>query len=168
MTSVMKEVAWSPGSPGSVGHLCEGERGGQETGAHTRSLRSCAKEQGKKKKNKRGSSGAGSGQRAAGSGRRAATGKSSRSARSTGARRSRTSTRRSAKSHIGPGNGEDKGVYTSMRGLLSEAFDDFDEDGSGTLTIDEFRESLRNPDVVNKLKLIDLPVSDAQELFMVW
>eukprot|EP00398_MALV-I-01_sp_L67-1_P000777 gene777-927_t len=50
---------------------------------------------------------------------------------------------------------------------LRDIFEMADEDGSGTLTIEEFHEALRNPDVVNKLKLIDLPVSDAEELFMV-
>ena len=41
---------------------------------------------------------------------------------------------------------------------LRDIFEMADEDGSGTLTIEEFHEALRNPDVVNKLKLIDLPV----------
>lgn len=56
---------------------------------------------------------------------------------------------------------------TRVLGHLRDIFEMADEDGSGTLTIDEFREALRNPDVVNKLKLIDLPVSDAEELFIV-
>mmetsp|Transcript_72368 Transcript_72368/g.192930 ORF Transcript_72368/g.192930 Transcript_72368/m.192930 type:complete len:453 (-) Transcript_72368:97-1455(-) len=50
---------------------------------------------------------------------------------------------------------------------LRDVFEMADEDGSGTLTIDEFREAIRNPEVANKLKLIDLPVSDAEELFIV-
>eukprot|EP00400_MALV-I_sp_L67-5_P000018 gene18-393_t len=56
---------------------------------------------------------------------------------------------------------------TRVLGHLRDIFDLADEDCSGSLTIDEFREALSNPDVENKLKLIDLPVSDAEELFIV-
>ena len=55
---------------GCDGHLCECERGGQETVAHTRSPRSCAKEQ--EGQQRRGQRAAGGGQRAAGSEQRAA------------------------------------------------------------------------------------------------
>lgn len=50
---------------------------------------------------------------------------------------------------------------------LRDIFEYADKDKSGTLTIDEFRNALRQPEVERKLKLIDLPVSDAEELFNV-
>ncbi|KAF4680697.1 hypothetical protein FOZ63_027093, partial [Perkinsus olseni] len=40
-------------------------------------------------------------------------------------------------------------------------------DESGSLTVEEFRQAIRNPEVESKMKLIDLPVADAEELFMV-
>jgi voltage-gated sodium channel len=48
---------------------------------------------------------------------------------------------------------------------LREIFELADKDGNGSLTIDEFRTAIRQPDVERKLKLIELPVADAEELF---
>jgi len=42
-----------------------------------------------------------------------------------------------------------------------------DKDGNGTLTIDEFEAAIQKPDVMNRLKLIELPMSDAMELFYI-
>merc|ERR1712167_552507 len=40
-------------------------------------------------------------------------------------------------------------------------------DGNGTLTIEEFEAAIQKPDVMNRLKLIELPMSDAMELFYI-
>ena len=50
---------------------------------------------------------------------------------------------------------------------LREIFEMADKDGNGSLTIDEFRTAIRHPDVERKLKLIELPVADAEELFQI-
>ncbi|KAF4677932.1 hypothetical protein FOL47_008036 [Perkinsus chesapeaki] len=50
---------------------------------------------------------------------------------------------------------------------LKDIFEMADQDESGSLTVEEFRQAIRNPEVESKLKLIDLPVADAEELFMV-
>jgi hypothetical protein len=50
---------------------------------------------------------------------------------------------------------------------LREIFEVADKDGNGSLTIDEFRSAIRQPDVERKLKLIELPVADAEELFSI-
>merc|ERR1719473_1708931 len=50
---------------------------------------------------------------------------------------------------------------------LREIFLIADKDGSGTLTIDEFEQAIQKPDVMNRLKLIELPMSDAMELFYI-
>merc|ERR1719473_408244 len=42
-----------------------------------------------------------------------------------------------------------------------------DKDGNGTLTIEEFEAAIQKPDVMNRLKLIELPMSDAMELFYI-
>lgn len=48
---------------------------------------------------------------------------------------------------------------------LREFFEESDEDASGTLSIDEVQKALKDPDAVNKLKLVDLPLEDPQEIF---
>ncbi|KAF4666282.1 hypothetical protein FOZ61_009971 [Perkinsus olseni] len=50
---------------------------------------------------------------------------------------------------------------------LKDIFEMADQDESGSLTVEEFRQAIRNPEVESKMKLIDLPVADAEELFMV-
>jgi voltage-gated sodium channel len=42
-----------------------------------------------------------------------------------------------------------------------------DEDGSGTLTLEEFEQALKKPDVENRLKLIELETKNAMELFYI-
>lgn len=48
---------------------------------------------------------------------------------------------------------------------LREFFEQSDEDGSGTLTIDEVQQAMKDPEAMNKLKLIDLPLEDPHEIF---
>jgi hypothetical protein len=50
---------------------------------------------------------------------------------------------------------------------LREIFEFADKDGNGSLTVDEFRSAIRQPDVERKLRLIELPVADAEELFTI-
>merc|ERR1711988_2069835 len=49
---------------------------------------------------------------------------------------------------------------------LREVFEVADEDGSGSLTQLEVREAIQNPEVANRLRLIDFPVEDPDEVFM--
>merc|ERR1719387_421955 len=48
---------------------------------------------------------------------------------------------------------------------LREFFEQSDEDGSGTLTIEEVQAAMKDPEAMNKLKLIDLPLEDPHEIF---
>merc|ERR1712072_1393284 len=48
---------------------------------------------------------------------------------------------------------------------LREIFEMADEDKSGTLELEEFQRSLEDPEVLKKLRLVDLPVEEAQALF---
>lgn len=48
---------------------------------------------------------------------------------------------------------------------LREFFEQSDEDGSGTLTIEEVQAAMKDPEAMNKLKLIDLPLEDPNEIF---
>jgi len=48
---------------------------------------------------------------------------------------------------------------------LREFFEQSDEDGSGTLTIEEVQQAMKDPEAMNKLKLIDLPLEDPHEIF---
>lgn len=50
---------------------------------------------------------------------------------------------------------------------LREIFDYADKDHNGSLSVDEFRSAIRQPEVERKLKLIELPVADAEELFAI-
>lgn len=50
---------------------------------------------------------------------------------------------------------------------LKEIFQVADDDGSGGITVDEFRAACSRTDVQEKLKIIDLPVQEAEELFLV-
>ena len=50
---------------------------------------------------------------------------------------------------------------------LREIFEFADKDGNGSLTVEEFRTAIRQPDVERKLRLIELPVADAEELFTI-
>merc|ERR1719456_1647444 len=50
---------------------------------------------------------------------------------------------------------------------LREVFEMSDEDGNGTLELEELQHALQRPDVLKKLRLIDLPISDAEDLFHV-
>jgi len=56
---------------------------------------------------------------------------------------------------------------TRVLNHLREIFEYADKDGNGSLTVDEFRIAIRQPEVERKLKLIDLPVADAEELFSI-
>merc|ERR1719217_1631873 len=42
-----------------------------------------------------------------------------------------------------------------------------DEDGSGTLTLEEFEQALKKPDIENRLKLIEIETKNAMELFYI-
>lgn len=48
---------------------------------------------------------------------------------------------------------------------LREFFEQSDEDGSGTLTMEEVQAAMKDPEAMNKLKLIDLPLDDPHEIF---
>jgi voltage-gated sodium channel len=48
---------------------------------------------------------------------------------------------------------------------LREFFEQSDEDGSGTLTVEEVQQAMKDPEAMNKLKLIDLPLEDPNEIF---
>jgi voltage-gated sodium channel len=48
---------------------------------------------------------------------------------------------------------------------LREFFEQSDEDGSGTLTMEEIQQAMKDPEALNKLKLIDLPLDDPNEIF---
>lgn len=50
---------------------------------------------------------------------------------------------------------------------LREIFDFADKDHNGSLSVEEFRSAIRQPEVERKLKLIELPVADAEELFAI-
>lgn len=50
---------------------------------------------------------------------------------------------------------------------LREIFELADEDKSGTLELEEFRNALEDPEVLKKLRMVDLPVQEAEALFMV-
>lgn len=50
---------------------------------------------------------------------------------------------------------------------LREIFEYADRDHNGSLTEEEFRSAIRQPEVQRKLKLIELPVADAEELFAI-
>lgn len=54
---------------------------------------------------------------------------------------------------------------TRVLNHLRDIFEYADRDGNGSLTVDEFRHAIRQPEVERKLKLIELPVADAEELF---
>lgn len=54
----------------------------------------------------------------------------------------------------------------SVLGKLREVLEQADEDGSGSLTQEEFAEALTNPEIANQLRLIDFPVDDPDEIFM--
>jgi voltage-gated sodium channel len=56
---------------------------------------------------------------------------------------------------------------TRVLNHLKEIFEYADKDGNGSLTVDEFRTAIRQPEVERKLKLIELPVADAEELFTI-
>ena len=48
---------------------------------------------------------------------------------------------------------------------LETAFSNMDEDGSGTLTLSELKESLMNPEIANRMKMIGFPVDSPETLF---
>jgi len=48
---------------------------------------------------------------------------------------------------------------------LREFFEQSDEDGSGTLTVEEVQNAMKDPDAMAQLKLVDLPLDDPQEIF---
>jgi len=54
----------------------------------------------------------------------------------------------------------------SVLAKLREVLESADEDGSGSLTQEEFAEALNNPEIANQLRLIDFPVDDPDEIFM--
>jgi len=50
---------------------------------------------------------------------------------------------------------------------LREIFEMADEDRSGTLELEEFQSALEDPEVLKKLRMVDLPVQEAEALFTV-
>lgn len=53
----------------------------------------------------------------------------------------------------------------AVYGQLREIFEDADTDGSGSLDLGEVEKATSKPEVYNKLKMIDFPVEDPQEVF---
>mmetsp|Transcript_605 Transcript_605/g.1007 ORF Transcript_605/g.1007 Transcript_605/m.1007 type:complete len:613 (+) Transcript_605:81-1919(+) len=49
---------------------------------------------------------------------------------------------------------------------LRDIFEAADEDGSGTLTLGEVQKAINKPEIYNKLKMIDFPVEDPKQIFM--
>merc|ERR1719409_416309 len=49
---------------------------------------------------------------------------------------------------------------------LLEIFEAADEDGSGTLTLGEVQKAINKPEIYNKLKMIEFPVEDPKQVFM--
>lgn len=49
---------------------------------------------------------------------------------------------------------------------LREIFEAADEDGSGTLNLAEVRKAINKPEIYNKLKMIEFPVDDPEQIFM--
>lgn len=49
---------------------------------------------------------------------------------------------------------------------LREIFESADEDGSGTLTLAEVQKAINKPEIYNKLKMIEFPVEDPKQIFM--
>jgi voltage-gated sodium channel len=49
---------------------------------------------------------------------------------------------------------------------LREIFEGADEDGSGTLTLAEVQKAIAKPEIYNKLKMIEFPVEDPKQIFM--
>lgn len=49
---------------------------------------------------------------------------------------------------------------------LREIFEGADEDGSGTLTLGEVQKAISKPEIYNKLKMIEFPVEDPKQIFM--
>jgi len=54
-------------------------------------------------------------------------------------------------------------VYDHLR----EIFEGADEDGSGTLTLNEVQKAISKPEIYNKLKMIEFPVEDPKSIFMI-
>jgi len=48
---------------------------------------------------------------------------------------------------------------------LREIFETADEDGSGTLTLQEVRKAIDKPEIATKLKMIEFPVEDPKQIF---
>jgi len=53
-------------------------------------------------------------------------------------------------------------VFSQLREIFSAA----DTDGSGTLTIEEVEDAVNKPEIYNKLKMIDFPVDDPEQIFV--
>jgi voltage-gated sodium channel len=49
---------------------------------------------------------------------------------------------------------------------LRDIFEGADEDGSGTLTLGEVMKAISKPEIYNKLKMIEFPVEDPKQIFM--
>merc|ERR1719454_1453972 len=49
---------------------------------------------------------------------------------------------------------------------LRDIFEAADEDGSGTLTLIEVQKAISKPEIYNKLKMIEFPVEDPKQIFM--
>merc|ERR1712187_500300 len=49
---------------------------------------------------------------------------------------------------------------------LQEIFDKADVDGSGTLSLEEVEAALNKPEIYNKLRMIDFPVDDPSQVFV--
>ncbi|CAD7962108.1 unnamed protein product [Amoebophrya sp. A25] len=48
---------------------------------------------------------------------------------------------------------------------IRAAFEQMDEDGSGSLSVDELKRAMENPEVATRLKMIDFPLDDPEKVF---
>mmetsp|Transcript_19132 Transcript_19132/g.47830 ORF Transcript_19132/g.47830 Transcript_19132/m.47830 type:complete len:481 (+) Transcript_19132:751-2193(+) len=48
---------------------------------------------------------------------------------------------------------------------IRAAFEQMDEDGSGSLSVDELKRAMENPEVATRLKMIDFPLDDPERVF---
>lgn len=49
---------------------------------------------------------------------------------------------------------------------IRAAFEQMDEDGSGSLSVDELKRAMENPEVATRLKMIDFPLDDPERVIL--